>query len=79
MMVLRNMPDETSAKALANRLLQEVRWTVRGSEGAVDMSISIGICLIPTGNEKLQTIVKKADLALYQAKRTPEIGIAMAE
>jgi predicted signal transduction protein with EAL and GGDEF domain len=55
-----------------------MRWMVSGSEGSVAMSISIGICLIPTGNEKLQTIVKKADIALYQAKRMPEIGIALS-
>lgn len=78
MIVLENLPDEASARSLARRLHQEMRWTVSGSEGAVDMSISIGICLIPTGNEKLQAIVKKADLALYQAKRTPEIGIAFS-
>lgn len=78
MIVLENLPDEASARALARRLHQEMRWSVSGSEGSVALSISIGICLIPTGNEKLQTIVKKADLALYQAKRTPETGIAVS-
>lgn len=78
MMLLKNLTDETSAKALARRLQQEIRWTVTGSEGSVSMSISIGICLIPNGSEKLQTIVKKADLALYQAKRIPEVGVAIS-
>jgi diguanylate cyclase len=66
-----------SALALANRLEQETRWTVKGDEGEVDVSISIGVCLVPTEDARMQTIIKKADLALYQAKRGTEAPVVI--
>ncbi|MDO8705259.1 MAG: diguanylate cyclase, partial [Sulfuricaulis sp.] len=37
---------------------------------SVSMTVSVGVGIYPTHGEEVETLMKSADLALYEAKRT---------
>ncbi|OLV17771.1 putative bifunctional diguanylate cyclase/phosphodiesterase [Deinococcus marmoris] len=65
----------TWAAALAQRLLAELArpFTVRGQQ--VQLSASIGISVFPEDSRDAETLLRHADAAMYQIKRTGRNGV----
>jgi len=63
--------DEAGAQAVATRIQDIYRsmgQTLRGS--GIEISLSIGIAVFPKDGETPETLIARADEALYQAKRS---------
>lgn len=60
-------PDQ-AAKVLDN-VVAALRHGVWGEERAIAVTVSIGLCLYPIDGEDEKTLLKRADTALYRAKR----------
>jgi diguanylate cyclase (GGDEF)-like protein len=56
------------AAAAASRLLDALRAPIMLPSGPLQLSASIGISLFPDDGEEFETVLKHADIALYQAK-----------
>jgi diguanylate cyclase (GGDEF)-like protein len=56
------------AATVAGRLLDALRAPIMLPSGPLQVSASIGISLFPDDGEEFETILKHADIALYQAK-----------
>lgn len=68
------MPDTDQALALvvAERLRQRVAaepFVIAGGRGRLDVTISIGLGSLAGGGDTPDTVLKRADLALYRAKK----------
>ncbi|WP_341712769.1 EAL domain-containing protein, partial [Erythrobacter sp.] len=57
-----------SASALANAILSEITRPIRLDGDRIDMEGSIGIALLPDNGLTASTLLKRADLALFEAK-----------
>jgi len=68
-LIVRRLPDSPeSASEFADKIVKELRkpFTVEGNE--LYASASIGACVYPEHGENFETLVKHADLAMYEAK-----------
>ena len=67
--LLTNLPDRAAAAELAARLLGALErpFVVRGV--TVQLEASIGIALCPDHGDDVTTLVQRADVAMYDAKR----------
>jgi two-component system cell cycle response regulator len=77
------MPDTTSdiATVVADRLCERVaaaRITVRGVAGEITTSVSIGIAQSRETDETPEALLKRADEALYEAKRLGRNRVVVA-
>jgi diguanylate cyclase (GGDEF)-like protein len=70
--VLEHIEDQAEAQAFALRIGQEVQCTVSIDGQNVTVSVSVGMAMFPTDGRDIESILKKADIALYQAKRLVE-------
>ena len=71
--------DVEEAHEVGERLLSETRQYQRQIEGwEVGMSISIGIASYPTHASDVEDILKKADEAMYEAKRAGKNRLCLA-
>lgn len=66
--LLRNVPDATTAQHLIDRLLAAMRKPISIDDAQLDVAISVGIALI-CGQRSADGLVARADAALYEAKR----------
>ena len=66
--LLEDIEDARGAVQVAKRILGELRTPVVLGELETDVSVSIGIVLGEGPRERLGDLLRKADLALYQAK-----------
>ncbi len=67
--VLLSTPDARQASAVAERLLQAVRThTTMAADVSLQCTMSLGIALFPEHGGKAETLIERADLALYRAK-----------
>jgi two-component system, cell cycle response regulator len=69
------MPETDMAVAtiVAERLRRRIAtepFPIHNGQGALDVTISIGIATLDTADDTAATILKRADQALYRAKRT---------
>jgi diguanylate cyclase (GGDEF)-like protein len=55
---------------LVSKVMQAVSQPYRIQEREVSMTASVGVSIYPTHGEEVDTLMKNADLALYEAKRT---------
>lgn len=55
---------------LASKLLRAISQPYRIQGHTVNITTSIGVSIYPTHGEEVATLLKSADLALYEAKRT---------
>ena len=63
--------DEPSAHALADRLRRIVKQlSFEGSDGPFSITISMGVAAARAGERSLSAALKRADAALYHAKRS---------
>jgi diguanylate cyclase (GGDEF)-like protein len=69
--LLENIEDINQVKQAAEKILTCFRESYTINDLNFDLSTSIGISLYPENGQDAETLIKNADLALYQAK---EIG-----
>jgi diguanylate cyclase (GGDEF)-like protein/PAS domain S-box-containing protein len=62
------MPDLSSISAVAKRLIECVQAPIDLQGSAVTVTASIGIGVYPTDSMDMESLLKHADIALYQAK-----------
>ena len=55
---------------LASKVIQAVSQPFSIQGRGVSMTVSVGVGIYPTHGEEVETLMKSADLALYEAKRT---------
>jgi diguanylate cyclase (GGDEF)-like protein len=66
--VLPDLPNEEIALRIADRILEELEQPVSVEGLALDISGSIGIALFPMQAEDAETLLRRADVAMYAAK-----------
>jgi diguanylate cyclase (GGDEF)-like protein len=73
--LLCDLPDRSAVGELAGRLIDALRrpFALRGV--AVELEASIGVALCPDHGTDVNTLVQRADVAMYDAKRS-KAGIA---
>jgi diguanylate cyclase (GGDEF)-like protein len=73
--LLSDVPDRASVAELAGRLQDALRrpFALRGV--AVELEASIGVALCPDHGRDVNTLVQRADVAMYDAKRA-QTGVA---
>ncbi len=65
-----NGADESAARELANRISRALRDPFLVSDISLDIQASIGIALAPLHGEDSETLLRRADVALYTAKES---------
>lgn len=66
--VLYDLPDPTSASEVADKLLTAIQEPFDFDGLLLDVSASIGIALYPDHGEDPETLLQRADIAMYAAK-----------
>jgi diguanylate cyclase (GGDEF)-like protein len=69
-LVLPDLDDEATAVRLAERILEELERPIGVDTLQLDVSGSIGIALYPTHSEDVETLLRRADVAMYAAKES---------
>lgn len=67
-LVLTNLNDGIEASKVAEKILSILRTPYQLPTHMFESSASIGICLYPDDAEDTETLLKNADIAMYQAK-----------
>ena len=68
LIILSDLQNSENASVVAGHVLEELARSFVLSEHAVQSSVSIGITLYPQDGQDGETLVRNADLAMYQAK-----------
>ncbi len=69
--LLAQVPSRLAAESAAERLLAAVRPPVLvGPDVSVELTVSVGISLYPSQRQDRDSLVRAADIAMYQAKHT---------
>ena len=66
--VLPDLPDAQIAVRVAERLLEELEKPLSVEGLLLDVSASVGIALFPTHSDDVETLLRRADVAMYAAK-----------
>jgi diguanylate cyclase (GGDEF)-like protein len=66
--VLPNLPDPEIAIRVAQRLLEELEKPLSVEGLLLDVSASLGIALYPDHSDDVETLLRRADVAMYAAK-----------
>ena len=66
--VLPDLPSDDVAMRVAERLIEELEQPVSVEGLALDVSGSVGIALFPTQASDAETLLRRADVAMYAAK-----------
>ncbi|OAO89122.1 hypothetical protein AXX17_ATUG04230 [Arabidopsis thaliana] len=66
--VLRDLADSEEAILIANQLIASIKKPFSVADNELYLNASIGICMYPRHGEDFETLLKHADLAMYQAK-----------
>ena len=66
--ILDNIHSISDAEAIAQKIIRTVSQPIELSQESVTMTISLGISLFPEHGEDAETLLRKADSAMYQAK-----------
>ena len=69
-LVLPDLDDEATATRIAERILEELERPLAVETLQLDVSGSIGIALYPTHSEDVETLLRRADVAMYAAKES---------
>ena len=70
LIILSDLQNSENATVVAKHVLEELSRSFILSEHAVQSSVSIGISLYPQDGQDGETLVRNADLAMYQAKES---------
>jgi predicted signal transduction protein with EAL and GGDEF domain len=68
--VLPELPDDETAVAIAGRLIKELERPLTVEGLSLDVSGSIGIALFPAHARDAESLIRRADVAMYAAKET---------
>jgi predicted signal transduction protein with EAL and GGDEF domain len=66
--VMPDLPDEATAVRIAERLLEQLEQPLSVEGLALDVSGSIGIAVYPKHSDDVETVLRRADVAMYAAK-----------
>ncbi|MHB1606550.1 MAG: putative bifunctional diguanylate cyclase/phosphodiesterase [Leptospirales bacterium] len=67
--ILGELPDRTSALVLGRRLMDHAALPFYIDDSRVDLTVSIGVALYPDDGNDTTSLIRNADIALYQVKR----------
>lgn len=68
LIVLGSIPDADAVAAIVGKLLAQLALPINLNEQAVTVTCSIGVALYPQDGEDFDSLLKKADTAMYRAK-----------
>jgi diguanylate cyclase (GGDEF)-like protein len=74
MIILDNVQDISSIEAIAKKTLKAVAQPIEVLQESVVMTVSIGISLFPDHGEDAETLLRKADTAMYRVKNGARNG-----
>ncbi len=66
--LLPDLPDDEVAFSIAGRLLEELAVPVSVEGLALDVAGSLGIAIFPTHGQSAESLLRRADVAMYSAK-----------
>jgi EAL domain-containing protein (putative c-di-GMP-specific phosphodiesterase class I) len=66
--LLPDLPDDAVAVSVAQRLLEELQHPISVEGLALDVSGSIGIAIYPSQSRNAESLMRRADVAMYAAK-----------
>jgi diguanylate cyclase (GGDEF)-like protein len=69
-LVLPGLEDEATAIRIAERILTELERPIAVDTLQLDVSGSIGIALFPSDSRDVETLLRRADVAMYAAKES---------
>jgi len=72
--VLHDIGEIGNAEAVLRRILAEMRQPVSVADRTVPLRASFGIALCRPGEADIDTLLHRADLAMYQTKRSGTVG-----
>jgi diguanylate cyclase (GGDEF)-like protein len=62
------LPDDAAVEAIASKVVAAMQAPIALHSGTVQVSASIGVSLFPRDGVDVESLLKHADIALYQAK-----------
>lgn len=68
-LILSNLSDQRAAPTVAEKIIAAVNQPIDLAGAQLHLGISIGISFYPVDGETMDTLITKADDAMYQAKR----------
>lgn len=74
--ILCDLHDRSEAMVLGRRLMIEAAMPFRIDGSRADLTVSIGVALYPEDGTDATTLIRNADIALYQVKREGRNNIA---
>lgn len=77
MLLARNLSDARIADDIATQIVDTMRNTFSLQGRELQISASVGIALYPFDGTDIDTLMKKADMAMYQAKASGRDGYRM--
>jgi diguanylate cyclase (GGDEF)-like protein len=69
LVVMAHIHDAGNAASLAEKLVQSMRRDIAINSQDVRATLSVGIAVFPESGDDTETLIKHADLALYEAKQ----------
>ncbi|MBT2774623.1 diguanylate cyclase [Halomonas sp. ISL-60] len=78
--VLLEGSEPTAIEQLANKLVKVVEEPMIAGTAALNVSVSIGVALyLPASAETANELLKRADVAMYEAKRSGKAQVSIAQ
>jgi diguanylate cyclase (GGDEF)-like protein/PAS domain S-box-containing protein len=75
LVIMQRLPSHTGAAVLANNLVRELEQPFELQRREIYVGGSIGISLFPRDAQDVETMIKHADVAMYQAKRNRQLRV----
>ena len=77
-LVILGATDEAGTAAVAQKLIEQVNVPVVFQDAPLSVGVSIGIALFPRHGEEAHLLRRRADKAMYEAKRVRGNGHVLA-
>lgn len=73
-LLLPGMTNRAGVAAVAEKILEEVRRPFQVDNQPLNLSVSIGIAIYPDSGDTQETLIQRADIAMYYVKRNGKDG-----